>query len=172
MFQLRHLHVALALACGLFLAACGGGDSGGSEFVEQFDGFTPDVGPDALIITTTSIPAGTPGVTYPVTSLSVQGSAPVTWQVTEGALPQGLALTSDGRLMGTPAEEGVYEFTARGSSSTGKRKLHEGKMPVCAVSEDATTLVLYRMSGLQSEEVARKEIQLLPDEVNLIRLEL
>ena len=118
MFQLRHLHVALALACGLFLAACGGGDSGGSEFVEQFDGFTPDVGPDALIITTTSIPAGTPGVTYPVTSLSVQGSAPVTWQVTEGALPQGLALTSDGRLMGTPAEEGVYEFTARASDGT------------------------------------------------------
>lgn len=103
---------------GLFVAACGGGGGGSSESVASFDGQLPDVGPAPLVITTTDVPAGKPGVAYPVTPLAVQGANSVTWHVSSGTLPDGIALTSDGRLMGTPSEEGVYAFTARATTGT------------------------------------------------------
>ena len=66
----------------------------------------------------------------------------------------------------------IFEFSANGSSSQGRKALHEGKMPVCAVSEDAATLVLWRRAGLRYQEVGRQELDLFPGEVNLIRFEL
>jgi len=66
----------------------------------------------------------------------------------------------------------IHEFTGRGSTSYGKKELHDGKMPVCAVSGEAATLVLTRYNGLFEKEVSRKEINLVPHEVNLIRFDL
>ncbi len=103
----------------LFLAGCGGGDSAsGSERLESFDGGI-STGPDPLIITTTSVPAGSPGVAYPPTKLSAQGAgASLAWRVAAGQMPPGLWLTQDGRLVGTPSQAGLFEFTAVAESAT------------------------------------------------------
>jgi hypothetical protein len=80
----------------------------------------PASGP--LIITAPgSLSSGTVGVAYgPVQSLPAHGSGGYTWSAT--GLPNGLTLSSTGRLSGTPAtgSQGVYspQFTVRDSSNT------------------------------------------------------
>jgi hypothetical protein len=45
--------------------------------------------------------------------LTAQGGiAPLTWEVTDGALPSGVALRRDGVLTGTPTEGGKFRFVA------------------------------------------------------------
>lgn len=118
MFQPRHLQTALALAFGLLLVGCGGASSAVDEVVTEFDG-NPNAGPAPIVITTTTVPAGKPGVTYPVTTLTAHGAAgSLSWRISEGTLPPGIWLTSDGRLLGTPASEGLFEFTAQADDGT------------------------------------------------------
>ena len=120
MFHPRHqLRTALALGLALVLAGCGGAASALDGTVESFGGNTPTVGPAPLVITTTTVPTGKPGVAYPETPLGVDGAEDVTWRIAGGTLPPGIYLTLDGRLLGTPASEGIYEFTAQATSPEG-----------------------------------------------------
>ncbi len=115
MALLRQTSLITAIACSLFLAACGGGTGDSSNgAVEVFQGGAPSVGPAPLYITTTDVPPGKPGVAYPTTSLETHGAlGNVDWHVSAGTLPPGIALTRDGRLQGMPSTEGFYEFTAQ-----------------------------------------------------------
>ena len=58
-------------------------------------------------------------VTYPGATLSASdGSAPYTWAVTQGSLPDGLSLAPDGTISGTPAADAVTEsFTVTATDS-------------------------------------------------------
>ena len=95
MFQPRHLQTALALAFGLLLVGCGGASSAVDEVVTEFDG-NPNAGPAPIVITTTTVPAGKPGVTYPVTTLTAHGAAgSLSWRISEGTLPPGIWLTNE-----------------------------------------------------------------------------
>jgi PKD repeat protein len=52
--------------------------------------------------------------------LAATGAAPITWAITAGSLPPGLALTAaTGCIAGTPTTAGTYTFTATASNSTG-----------------------------------------------------
>ena len=65
--------------------------------------------PDVLSITTTSLPGGKAGETYPSTTLTATGydsSDTLTW--TAEGLPDGLNLSTGGVLSGTPAESGSF----------------------------------------------------------------
>ncbi len=56
-----------------------------------------------LTITTSSLPNGQVNVAYSVTLAASNGTAPLTWQLTSGALPAGLTLDpSTGAISGTP----------------------------------------------------------------------
>lgn len=73
-----------------------------------------------LAITTTTLPTATHGVGYSGTVMSAGGVAPVTYTLTGGALPPGLALNSGtGAITGTPTTPGLYFFviTATDASS-------------------------------------------------------
>ena len=66
-----------------------------------------------VIDSTSQPPAGTQGVPYVGFAFTASGgSAPLTWRVTQGALPRGLTLSSDGTLSGTPIDNGSTTFTA------------------------------------------------------------
>ena len=85
------------------LAGCGMGaeDSGPAEKTGASVG---NPAAAAFAITTATLPAGQPGVTYPTTSLAVtNASGAVTWSLDAGTLPTGLTLSGTGVLGGMPA---------------------------------------------------------------------
>jgi hypothetical protein len=96
----RWASLAAVALVALSLGACGGGGRA-SE-------------PAPPVITAGSPPAGATGISYPGYAFTVAsgGAAPLTWSAT-GALPPGLALSSAGRLTGTPVTAGTYAFTVQ-----------------------------------------------------------
>ncbi|HXE76448.1 MAG TPA: putative Ig domain-containing protein [Candidatus Xenobia bacterium] len=97
---------ALALLCGLALAAagCGGG--------------TDETAPPPVtippFITLTNLPDGLVGVAYSTTITVVGGASPLSFSVTAGTLPAGLTLNSStGAVSGTPTMAETQTFTVR-----------------------------------------------------------
>ncbi|MEK6304375.1 MAG: putative Ig domain-containing protein [Acidobacteriota bacterium] len=75
-----------------------------------------------LTITTTSLPTGVLGVTYPPHNIvATGGSRPYRWEVAAelGRLPQGMSLAGIGVVNGQPSQTGVFNFTALVRDRTG-----------------------------------------------------
>ncbi|MCH3968830.1 MAG: lectin like domain-containing protein [Atopobiaceae bacterium] len=70
-------------------------------------------------ITTESLAGATQGTAYDVT-LVATGTAPITWSVSAGALPDGLTLDgTTGRITGTPTKAGTFAFTVAATNGGG-----------------------------------------------------
>lgn len=67
----------------------------------------------ALVITTTTLPAATVGTDYSATLAATGGTAPYTWSAPRGALPNGIRLSSTGVLSGNPRSAGTFTFTVQ-----------------------------------------------------------
>ena len=98
----------------LFLAACGAG--GASPVADAEIVAAPQA---VFAIRTETLPSGSVGAAYPLTTLVLDAEHPqsATWTVQRGALPDGLTLLSDGGILGTPSLAGVWVFTARAQAS-------------------------------------------------------
>ena len=71
------------------------------------------------VIQTTSLPEGTEYTQYSQT-LEATGSAPITWSIASGALPDGLTLNPDsGEISGTGKSWGTFNFTVKASNAMG-----------------------------------------------------
>jgi hypothetical protein len=110
------LGMGLVLLAGLASSGCGMA----GELDDAAQGAVsppPAVALAPLAVATSSLPAGQPGIAYPATTLRVTPSTEqVAWAVIDGALPQGLELTPDGTIVGTPSSTGVSVFTACATS--------------------------------------------------------
>ncbi len=73
----------------------------------------------AVSITTASLPAGTVGAVYSTTLSASGGSAPYTFALNGGTLPNGLALSGQGTISGTPILNGEFAVTIRVTDSIG-----------------------------------------------------
>ena len=71
-------------------------------------------------ITTASLPGGTVGTAYSQT-LAADGSAPIAWSVSGGSLPEGLTLSNDGTISGTPTAAGTYTFDVEAKNDYGSK---------------------------------------------------
>ncbi len=99
---------------------------------------------DAPTITTASLPNGTVGVSY-TAALSGQGTAPLSWSVSGGALPDGLSLAPDGQITGTPTRLGSFAFTIL---------LSDGNQPALTVSQDyAVTIVAPQLPSVTVTQI-------------------
>ena len=100
----------------------------------------------APTITTVSLPDGTVGTAYSQT-LEATGDATITWSLASGStLPDGLTLSTDGKISGTPTTAGSYNFTvtaANDSGSGSKAFTLTVTQPVTGVSLNETTLSLF-----------------------------
>jgi photosystem II stability/assembly factor-like uncharacterized protein len=72
-----------------------------------------------IVLGPSSLSAASSGVPYQVPMTASGGTAPFTFAVTSGALPQGLNLAPNGTLSGTPAEEGTATFTVTATDALG-----------------------------------------------------
>ncbi len=100
-------------------------------------------------ITTAGLSNGTAEAAYSTTLLA-DGTAPITWSVTIGSLPEGLSLdASTGVISGTPTAEGGSTFTVKAANDYGSDSreftLSIDKpvvIPVTGVKLDKTSLTL------------------------------
>ena len=73
----------------------------------------------APTITTDTLTNGKVGTAYSQT-LTADGTTPITWSVSGGALPEGLTLNeTTGEISGTPTAEGTAKFTVKAENSAG-----------------------------------------------------
>jgi hypothetical protein len=84
----------------------------------------PAPAPQPLAIQTSALPDGAVGTAYSAALTATGGTAPYGWSVVGGAVPAGLALSTDGAIAGTPTAAGQFTFTvavtdADGASITG-----------------------------------------------------
>lgn len=98
----------------------------------------------APTITTTDLPNGTVDTAYSQT-LIADGTAPITWRITDGSLPDGLSLNeSTGVITGTPTTADTYNFTVTAENSAGsddkKFTLTIGVAPVYSITADPLKL--------------------------------
>jgi hypothetical protein len=72
----------------------------------------------ALVIESTALPTAIAGQQYRAIVFASGGTAPLTWAITAGSLPEGLSLdTSTGVISGVPTSEGRHELTIQVSDS-------------------------------------------------------
>src|SRR5207253_5870271 len=72
----------------------------------------PNSGP--LTITNSGLPEGRTGNAYDAAFTASGGTQPYTWTVSQGNIPQGLALSQNGGdLAGMPGTSGSYAFTIK-----------------------------------------------------------
>ena len=100
----------------------------------------------APTITTTDLPNGTVGTAYNQ-ELKADGTAPITWRITDGDLPDGLSLSEDGVLSGTPTAETAekdFTFTVTATNDAGsddkKFTLTIGVAPVYSITAEPLKL--------------------------------
>ena len=70
-------------------------------------------GLDSLTIATSALPPGTADLPYLHALIAIGGSPPYTWSLVSGSLPDGLSLSSQGLLSGTPTNDGDFNFTVQ-----------------------------------------------------------
>jgi len=78
----------------------------------------PGTPPLAPTITTIILPSGTVGTAYNQT-LTANGDAPITWDIANGNLPNGLSLSSSGEISGIPTTAETANFSIKASNNTG-----------------------------------------------------
>ncbi len=71
-------------------------------------GFDPSAQP--FLITPPTLPPGALGIAYNQALTASGGTAPYTWAIASGALPDGVVLGSDGSLSGAASAEGTFNF--------------------------------------------------------------
>lgn len=78
------------------------------------------VAPPSVVLDATNPPNGIGGAAYAHAFIASGGASPYVFDVVGGALPDGVSLGSDGRLVGTPTVAGSFTVTVRATdSSTG-----------------------------------------------------
>nr|MCZ9319237.1 InlB B-repeat-containing protein [Methanocorpusculum sp.] len=68
-------------------------------------------------ITTTGLPEGITDTKYEEVTLKATGTTPITWSIASGNLPNGLTLSPDGIISGTPTKAGTFTFTVQAANA-------------------------------------------------------
>jgi hypothetical protein len=96
-----------------------------------------------LTITTTSLADGTLKVSYSTTVQATYATMPVTWNISSGALPTGLALDpSTGNVSGTPLVSGTSNFTVMVTDSSTPPQTATQSLSITINSAGANNTVL------------------------------
>ncbi len=96
-------------------------------------------------------PDGTAGSEYTYAFTASSGRSPYTFEVTDGALPDGLKLSGKGTLTGTPTKEGTYNYTITVTDSRGKTSSSDYKHVIKEGASSARRQINLTVNSLQAE---------------------
>lgn len=89
-------------------------------------------------ITSTMVPTGRIGTAYDASLEAAGGSGALTWSVSAGTLPTGLALAPDGTLSGTPSAAGAARVTVKVTDAKGRSRSRGLTVTVLAAAGAST----------------------------------
>ena len=93
-----------------------------------------------LAITTTALPNGNQGVAYSATLSATGGTAPYSWSILSGLLPQGVSLTTTtGAISGTPTTSGTYNVAVQVTDAAGHQSSKSFSLVIAAALTITTT---------------------------------
>ncbi len=92
--------------------------------------------------TTAPLAAGITGVSYAQTFTQTDGTGTVTFSKSAGTLPNGLTLSSDGVLSGTPTAAGTFHFTITATDSNNCSGSREYSLTINCPTIDLTPIML------------------------------
>jgi hypothetical protein len=84
-----------------------------------YEDYTVNITCPTLTIGPATLPGGNLGVAYSSAVVAAGGIAPYTYALAGGALPDGLALGTDGTITGTPTLQGVFNFDVTATDAAG-----------------------------------------------------
>ena len=93
----------------------------------------------ALTVTTSSLPGGTVATGYSTTLAAAGGTAPLTWSVSSGNLPDGLKISSSGTISGTPQAAGTFSFTVQVTDSSALQQTATQDLSIVIAKAGTTT---------------------------------
>jgi hypothetical protein len=96
----------------------------------------------ALVITTTTLMNGSVGMPYSLTLMASGGTTPYAWSLASGALPQGIALTADGKISGTPTAAGTSAFTIQVSDASSPLQIATATLMLTISPTSGTALAI------------------------------
>jgi sulfatase modifying factor 1 len=95
----------------------------------------------SILLPPTGLPQGGWGDYYEF-QLGVQGgTGPYSWQILSGSPPQGITLTADGRLDGTPLQSGAFTFTVEVTDSLGNKATLQMTLIISPASNNPTLIL-------------------------------
>ncbi len=99
-------------------------DQSGTSETRQFS-LEIEPAPDLVVLNSANLAVAAIGVPYRVELKATGGAEPYTWKKKNkkkfGFLPDGITLSREGILSGTPTAQGIFNFTVKVSDSSGKQ---------------------------------------------------
>jgi hypothetical protein len=106
--------------------------------------FTLTIVPGVTFTSPATLPNAVAGVAYTFTLAATGGRTPYSWRISNGALPEGLALVAaSGVISGTPASSGTFNFTVEVTDSASLRATRVHTLVV-----DLPTVAALRVTGV------------------------
>jgi len=116
-----------------------------------------------LQITTTSLPNGSPGISYGATLAASGGFSPYTWSITQGSLPAGLILNaSSGLISGTPTVSGPSNFTVQVTDNGAPALSVTANLVITITPAPARSAALYVADGNAYQIASNGSLSYLP----------
>lgn len=114
--------------------------SGGAGAFTFTASATLDISPPTLILTPAvgALPGGVGGTAYSQTFTTTGGIAPIRYEVTAGALPNGLSLSTGGVISGVPTETGTFNFTVTATDGSGNAYAKSGAYSITVAAPAIT----------------------------------
>jgi len=134
----RRVRSALVVALMVLSAACARPNSTQAQLPPPTPISTPTPSPSPtptapLQASTPPFHSGEVGVGYAAVALSATGGVqPYSWSISAGALPDGLNLSGDGSVSGTPTSAGSFAFTIQVADIGGSTATVSGKIGIAA----------------------------------------
>ena len=103
------------------------------------------VSPPSISLITTTLSNGTMGISYSATLTASGGTAPYTYAITDGALPEGLSLNAaSGLISGTPSTASTTDLTITVTDAKGASSLQNFSITISAmeISVPASSQIL------------------------------